>query len=70
MNGLLIVIISWPDDPERGVEPYGPFATTEEQTEFVDDCIVAASLGYKLLKDAHYLMTTMPTPFDPRDLMP
>jgi hypothetical protein len=69
-TGLLAVIISWPDDPDRGIDPYGPFESEAAQVEWSNDCIEAASLGYELLQGAQYLLTRLDSPFDPRDLMP
>lgn len=68
MPSARVVIISWPDDPERGVEPYGPFSDDDEAGEWVAECIEAASLGWALLRDAEYLISPL-TRFDPRDLM-
>jgi hypothetical protein len=65
----LIAVITWPDDPERGSEHYGPFATSQERDRWVADCQEAADLGWRLLRGAHYLLTTLDTPFDPAALM-
>jgi hypothetical protein len=69
-SGQLIVIISWPDDQDRGIDTYGPFESVVAQVEWSDDCIEAASLGYELLQGASYLLTRIAEPFDTRDLMP
>lgn len=61
----LIVVISWPGDPDRGVEPYGPFADEAERDQWVTDCQDAASLGYTLLAGAHYLLSRLEEPPDP-----
>ena len=63
-----IVIISWPEDPDRGIEPYGPFEDAEAQQKFVIDCQEAAGLGWYLLQGAEYLITALEAPFDPAEL--
>lgn len=59
-----IVTISWPDDPDRGVETYGPFENPIAQDKFVAECEAAADRGWDLLKGAHYLITDLAWPFD------
>lgn len=64
-----IVVISWPDDPDRGSEHFGPFSSEEERNFWISDCQQAAGFGWKLLQGASYLLTTLDRPFDPFDLM-
>ncbi len=68
-DGQLIVIVSWPDDPDRGIEPYGPFSSDQERMAWVHGCSEAAGLGYELLRGAHYQLLKLDTPFDPHHLM-
>jgi hypothetical protein len=65
----LMVEITWPDDPDRGSEHYGPFASELARDQWVEDCQEAADLGWLLLRGAHYLLTELTPPFDPTSLM-
>ena len=42
---LYIVTITWPDDPERGSETYGPFPDRAAQAAWVTGCERAAAEG-------------------------
>lgn len=64
---MYVVVLSWPDDPDRGIEPYGPFADDKEADQWIADCQEAADMGWQLLRGANYLMTPL-TRFDPTDL--
>lgn len=65
---MWIVTISWPGDPERGTEIYGPFPTKEARDQWAKDCEDAASLGWALLQGATYVLTSVAEPFDPNSL--
>jgi hypothetical protein len=65
---LRIVTIFWPEDPDRGMEAYGPFDSVEEQSKFVDDCQAATARGWSLLENASYLIHRVAEPFDPTQL--
>jgi len=65
---LKIVSITWDEDPDRGIETFGPFSTDEKRLEWIEDCQEAASLGRNLLDGATYRVYSMQEPFDPRDL--
>lgn len=65
---MLIVTISWPQDPDRGTETYGPFASTAARDTWVDQCMEATAEGWELLSGAHYLLTSVAEPFDPTSL--
>lgn len=64
----IIVHISWPDDPERGFEVYGPFADHDAANAWVDQCMHAADDGWQLLKRTHYHVLPLVEPFDPTSL--
>jgi hypothetical protein len=66
---MRIVVISWPADPDRGTEHYGPFGDDAAQMQFAAECQEAASLGWHLLDGASYLLTQVGEPFDPTALM-
>lgn len=66
---ILIVTVNWPDDPDRGIETYGPFDTEQERETWVDECEEAATLGWGLLVGAHYHLYRMDHPFEPTSLM-
>lgn len=66
---LLIVVISWPEDPDRPHEYYGPFESEEKRDAWVADSQDAAALGWRLLQDASYLLTRLDTPPDPTELI-
>ena len=66
---MTIVIVSWPEDPERGIEPYGPFIDEQAALVWIRECEELASLGWRLLQGAHYLVTGVAVPFDPADFM-
>lgn len=59
----LIVMISWPDDPDRGVEAYGPFTSETRRSIWIRECQQAADRGYALLQGAEYRLTRLDTPF-------
>jgi hypothetical protein len=67
-NGARIVTLSWPDDPERGTETYGPFDSKAEQEKWVSQCQEAAAHGYRALHDVTYLLHRVTEPFDPTAL--
>jgi hypothetical protein len=64
----VVVHLSWPQDPERGFEVYGPFADHEAADLWVDKCMVAASQGWRLLQGTHYTTLHLDPPFDPDSL--
>lgn len=64
----VVVHISWPQDPDRGFEVYGPFASHEDADLWVDKCMVAASHGWTLLAGTHYTTLHLDPPFDPDSL--
>jgi hypothetical protein len=66
-----IVIITWPDDPDdpdRGMEPYGPFPSEAAADAWIARCQDAAALGYLPLRGACYLITQTAIPFEPGSL--
>jgi hypothetical protein len=65
---LRLVTVSWPDDPDRGSETYGPFNDGDQEL-WVTLCQEAADLGWTLLQGAHYLIHSTLMPFNPQDLM-
>jgi hypothetical protein len=62
------VIITWPGDPERDEELYGPFQCATGALEWTIKCQEAAARGHELLKDAYYVITGISAPFDPDEL--
>lgn len=63
-----IVVISWPGDPERGIEAHGTWDSAEEASAWIDQCEEARIDGWPLLDGAHYLITHLDKVFDPAAL--
>jgi len=61
---MLIVVMSWPDDPDRGQEVYGPFESKRSQVSWTDEVLAAAEAGDALLSGCRLLLTKMDTPFE------
>jgi len=62
-GGYLIVILHWPEDPERGNEVYGPFADESSQMAWIDEVRAASDGGDFLLDGVHFIATRMDRPF-------
>ena len=62
-GGYLIVILHWPEDPERGSEVYGPFKDEPSQMAWIDNVRAASEAGDFLLDGVHFIATRMDVPF-------
>jgi hypothetical protein len=63
LRDVRIVILHWPDDPERGQEVIGPFASDFERTRWIEEVEAADKAGDSLLKGTHFIITNMDPPF-------
>lgn len=62
---IKIVILHWPDDPDRGQEVVGRVGWTEEErTAWVDEVHAAADAGDGLLQGVHFILTSLNSPFE------
>src|SRR5580765_8544425 len=61
---MKIVVIHWPDDPDRGPEVYGKTDwTDEDRMAWVSEANEAGKAGDPLLSGAYFILTQVNEPF-------
>jgi hypothetical protein len=64
---MLIAILYWPDDKDRGQEVYGkPSWTEAERNIWMEEVLSAADAGDPLLGGVHFILDKLNEPFEVR----